>query len=243
MSSLVDNRNQGSGGQVDASFKNANRNVLGKVNSMEKLRDLVETFTDEGEDLVAAMAGRWCNTLTSLLHVEDQEAEEIVQLCPLFRVGTRTVELYLLLLNHLLSLCYQEGSVSGFEHCKASLQYHAGKLGKVRDTYNIRIQVLVGIYVYLRDALSSNFRPPKLLAREVDTLRRRLDSSSTSSGGTASTTTGLCRHCSTTLHGTAACPWRGVSSAKAKKEAAKALVAMSSGANVTVGAPATGSQD
>ena len=51
---------------MDASFKNANYNVLQRVNSMEKLRNLVETFTEEGKDLVAAMAGRWCNILTSL---------------------------------------------------------------------------------------------------------------------------------------------------------------------------------
>ena len=234
MSSLVDSRNQGSGGQVDASFKNANRNVLGRITNMDKLRDLVETFTDEGEDLLVAMAGRWCNTLTSLLHLEDDEAEMMVQLSPLFRVGARTVELYLLLLNHLLSLCYQEGSASGFEHCKDSLQYHAGKLGKIRDTYNIRIQVLVGIYCYLRDGLASNFRPPKLMARQLDNLRRKMESSSHST-----TTTSGCKHCGTALHSTSvACPWRSKATTNAKKLAAKALLTLSTGASAAVGAAA-----
>lgn len=239
MSILVDKSNQGSGGQVDASSKNANRNVLGRITNIDN-RDLVETFTDEGEDLLFAMAGRWFNTLTNLLCLEDDEAEMMVQLSPLFRVGRRTVKLYLLLLNHLLSLCYQEGSASGFEHCKDSLHYHAGKLGKICDTYNIRIQILVGTYCNLRDGLASNFRPPKLMARQLDNLYRKMESSSHST-----TTMSGCKHCGTALHSTlVACPWCSKTttdsrnSNRFKKLAAKALLTLSTGASAAVGAAA-----
>lgn len=72
-----------SGGQVNAGLKSSGRNVLLKVNSLEKLCNLVETFTEEGEDLIVAMAGNWNNTLTSLTDIDEEEAKAIVILHPL----------------------------------------------------------------------------------------------------------------------------------------------------------------
>jgi len=73
-----------------------------------------------------------------------------------------------------------------------------------------------------------------LMARQLDNLRRKMESSSHST-----TTTSGCKHCGTALHSTSvACPWRSKATTNAKKLAAKALLTLSTGASAAVGAAA-----
>ena len=220
LSALVSTKNAGLGGQVDTGFTNAQRNGLSKITTLEKLQTLASTITEESEDLVSAMAGRLGDTVIVLLSASSEEAAMLVQCSPLYRLGTRTVELYLLLLNHLLGLNYKAGS-NGWAICEQSLKYHASKLARIRQTYSVRIQILAANYAYLRDCLSSDFRPQRLLSMQVDALQASLSrGGSDAFGGT----TGICRHCNTGLHGTTLCPWRSKTTVQAKKLGAAALV-------------------
>ena len=231
LNTLVNSQRGASRVQVDTAFKSTKRNVLTGIKSYEKLQELLMTFSEDMDDLINSMMGRFIDILISNMGVNEEEARVLISVSPLYRIGVRTCELWIALLNTLVST-YHRG---GWDLCARDLAYHATKLSKIRDMYSTRIQVLVGIYAYLRDGRTCSFRPQKLLAQQIDSLQSLHQKTTlaqpaeTVTGETPKPRDNICKHCGTSLHSVnTRCPWKSKPSGEAKKEAAKALINMAS---------------
>jgi hypothetical protein len=227
LNTLVSNQRGGSGGQMDTAFKSSKRNVLATIKSFDKLHELVMTFSEDMDDLTNAMMGRFTDILISNMGIDEEEARILISVSPLYRIGVRTCELWVALLNTLISTNHR----GGWESCDRDLAYHAGKMSKIREMYSTRIQVLTAIYAYLRDGMTCNFRPQKLLAQQIDALQSvfSLKLADTSQMHKEQEHPDYCKHCGTVLHSVdVRCPWKNKTSAVAKTEAAKVLAQMAS---------------
>jgi hypothetical protein len=226
LNTLVSTQYGSKGGLLDTTFKSAKRNILQSIKSYEELQDLATTFSEDVEDLLNTMMGRLADTLMTLMGVCEDEARLLISITPLYRIGVRTCELWVSLLNTLISTHH----TGGWKVCEIHLKHHAGKFAKFREMYPRRIQVLVGIYAYLRDGSLCSFRPQKLLALQVDLLQASSNERLLTNANQASAKANFCKHCGTSLHNPSnRCPWKSLSAPKAKIAAANALTNLASG--------------
>ena len=101
---------------------------------------------------------------------------------------------------------------------------------------DVPVQVLAGIYAYLRDGMACGFSPQKLLAQQIDALqsfqqKETLGQTAEKSPSEPIKThqSNLCKHCGTGLHASnVRCPWKSKPAGEAKKEAAKVLAQLAS---------------
>ncbi len=212
--SITNNRDALSGGAVDSSYGNSSRNALKKIKKLEDLSKLLASVNEEQQSTMKTMLGDLATTLQFYLNISHAEAVVMVHNSVLYRIGQRTLEIYLLFLSTMLTM----GLTQGWDVCKVALKYHSDKLGKIRVRYSTRAQVLAANYVHLRENMPSNFCPPDFLRMRMDLLQK-----SVLTLGDAGVGPSICSHCNTMIHGEGPCPWQQETAQKAQKAAAKAL--------------------
>ncbi len=213
LKNLTNNRDALSGGKIDSSYSNVSRNALRRVTTLAALQKLLASVNEEQQNTLKTMMGDFCTTIQFYLPAVDYDtASMMVNNCILFRVGSRTLEIYLLFLSTMLSM----GLTQGWEVCKVAIGYHSDKFAKIRARYSTRIQVLMANYVHLRENMSSKFCPPDFLSLRMDLLQQSYTSGSFEGPS-------ICPHCKTMIHGDGPCPWQQEKASNAQKKAAKAL--------------------
>jgi hypothetical protein len=141
---------------------------------------------------------------------------------PLYRMTSDTIDYYLSLHQHFISL---SASSLDWNYVQTEINHHCEELTLIRSISDSRIQALVHLYCYLRDGHSASWHSASLQAIRNEELFNR--GVSEYCGESSGTPTGmmLCSKCGTTIHGGGlkACPWANLSQKKAKAAAAKYL--------------------
>lgn len=212
--SLANQKASSSGGAIDTAYKNTNRNRLLRVKNSDDLMELFHDVSEQTEAHSESMEGFFATTINHYYPHEPYESCQIVaQESGAYRFGVRTHANYQMLLSHLVGI----NNIHGWGLCKKAIEYHGKKLAKIRAQHNTRIQVMVGIYIYLRDLVPQKFSPKDWLAVRLDFVQEQ--SAGLGGGGCAIY---LCSHCGTSLHSEdTPCPWQNKKSSDAKKAAGK----------------------
>jgi hypothetical protein len=106
------------------------------------------------------------------------------------------------------------------------IKHHVEEMSLIRSTADSRIQALVFLYCYLRDAHAAGWQSTSLQAqRNVEMFSNQHDDSDTESPTDDQCGISLlvCQKCGTAIHsgGMRSCPWSNLSNKKAKLCAAK----------------------
>jgi hypothetical protein len=105
---------------------------------------------------------------------EVEEANLYYQAGLLTNIVRLTMDHYWELFTHLRSAATMQ--VDNWEAAKTHLQHHADKLRVIRDNVSTRNQMLVHNYVYLRDAVASEFHSSSLTGKFTETMQDQMKS-------------------------------------------------------------------
>ena len=83
--------------------------------------------------------------------------------------------------QHLLAVA-EQCTREGWEHAQVYLRYHATELGTIRRRSVSRSQLIMKVYIYLREASERNFTTVNLLEAEMQAYRKKLLEAETSVG-------------------------------------------------------------
>jgi hypothetical protein len=124
---------------------------------------------------------------------------------------------------HLVTLCTNES----WTYAQESLKYHAAKLSQFRKTSTSRLQCLLKIYIFLRDARKNEFYSPKLQEKRNRAMEAKIAGLETGGGGEHGASKNLCKKCGLEhAGGVKKCPLKGLSDGEARKRVAKFLTAL-----------------
>ena len=210
-------------GTRDTGWKGKTRNALGYMKSSEELSAALSYLLEEQHTILETCQGDFESTLINA-QVEEEVATNIVTNSLGMRIVRDTLHAYISLLTHLAGV----NNTRGWDVCASQLNHHSEKLGLLRGKYRHRIQLMGKLYIYLRDGQSKNWMSLKLQHAEITSLRTQLQGS----GETGGIAHGYgCSHCKSGLHGggRTACPWKNMTSTKAKEAAAAFMLRMSDG--------------
>jgi hypothetical protein len=151
----------------ETQWQNSNRNALGNIKTFKELVSCANELGAQRKQVIKNMHNRMTDTL---FHAgwEVKEANLYYQAGLLPNIMRLTMDHYWELFTHLRSMASMQ--VDNWEAAKMHLQHHADKLRVIRDNASTRNQMLVQNYVYLRDAVASEFHSSDLTGKFMETM-------------------------------------------------------------------------
>jgi hypothetical protein len=202
----------------DSQWQSDSKNALAKISkSSAKLDEALEDLTSQRDSIIGNMSAK-VRTILNVYNFPDTDITMYLEEGLLPRVIHRTFDWYYQLMVTASSM---EATDRRFDYRTGSfLAYHAKKLQMIRNYALSRHQLIIQVYIYLRDTQSDGFIPLGYLRQEL----RSLHSSGASPNGKSE----QCTKCKSNCHkgGRSKCPYQEVDNAKAKmmgKEAAKII--------------------
>jgi hypothetical protein len=208
--------------QKDTLWKTASRTSILTIKSEEALRKRLTEFSGLPEETFENQVHKF-SAIFSKLHW-GPETIQAWSCCNWFlRIGKDTLDNYMALHLHLVTLCTNES----WTYAQESLKYHAAKLSQFRKTSTSRLQCLLKIYIFLRDARKNEFYSPKLQEKRNRAMEAKIAGLETGGGGEQGASKNLCKKCGLKhARGVKKCPLKGLSNSKARKRVAKFLTAL-----------------
>jgi hypothetical protein len=214
-------------GQRDSNYKSKRKTSLCDIRSTVNLQDRLEDLEGGAEDILKYTEGN----LKAVLINEGYDyevASEYASLSPYLKISQVSLQSYVSLHLHLLSIAVNEG----YDEAKMELAHHCKKMRRIRERYHTRLQVMCHLYCYLRDQKRNRWQSLEIQKLRLDQARRLLPfvspSAALPSDNPASpgiTSDYRCPHCRTSIHsgGKKSCPWRNLTVKKAISAAKQAL--------------------
>ena len=112
-----------------------------------------------------------------------------------------------------------------FEHVKAQIEYHAGKLREVRGLFNVRLQMIAHHYIYFQDGLAKGWQSLGIQRLALQQLRTLSVPPNTEAGDGAPAAGGaggrVCSHCKSGFHpgNKSKCFWKELPPREAREAA------------------------
>jgi hypothetical protein len=208
-------------GQQDNNYKAKRKTSICDIRSTADLQDRLEDLEGGAEDILKYTEGN----LKAVLINEGYEydvATEYASLSPYLKISQVSMQSYISLHLHLLSIAVNEG----YEEAKLELAHHCKKMRRIRERYHTRLQVMCHLYCYLRDQKRNRWQSLEIQKLRLDQARKFLPFVPASLVPPASAGSDYrCAHCRTCIHtgGKKSCPWRNLSVKKAISAAKQAL--------------------
>jgi hypothetical protein len=145
------------------------------------------------------------------------------------RIGKDTLENYVALHLHLVTLCNNES----WTYAQEALKHYASKLAQFRKTSTSRLLCLIKIYIFLRDARKSEFYSPKLQEKRNRAMLAKITGLETGGGGDhQGGHRNGCKKCGLEhAGGVKKCPLKGLSDGEARKRVAQFMTALGNMSN------------
>jgi hypothetical protein len=193
----------------DTGWGNAGRNALDKIKTLDDLTNATEELGSHRDQVLTAMRSVIRGVLRGV-HWSDEDATlySVAGLLP--RVIVNTMEWYFHMLLHFRTMSRNEDLYERVG--KVHLKFHADQLMQIRRYSISRCDMVLKIYVYMRDSASKSFSSIKLLnhlAHQVHVPAAQSLSNQASDHD--------CDFCHGNYHRLAPCPLRLVVGLKAKQ--------------------------
>jgi hypothetical protein len=122
-----------------------------------------------------------------------------------------------------VTLCTNES----WAYAQESLKHYASKLAQFWKTSTSRLQCLIKIYIFLRNARKNEFFSPKLQEKRNHVFIAKIAGLETGSGAEYGTHKSRCKKCGMEHPGgIKKCPLKGLSDGEAKKQVAQLMTAL-----------------
>jgi hypothetical protein len=209
-------------GQRDSNYKSKRKTSICDIKTTSDLQDRLEDLEGGSEDILKYTEGN----LKAVLINEGYDYEvatEYASLSPYLKISQVSLQNYISLHLHLLSIAVNEG----YDEAKMELAHHCKKLRRIRERYHTRLQVMCHLYCYLRDQKRNRWQSLEIQKLRLDQARRSLAFTPADiAPPTESSSDYRCPHCRTSIHsgGKRTCPWRNLTVKKAISAAKTALV-------------------
>jgi hypothetical protein len=214
-------------GRPDFSWRSAGRTSLKTITSATKLAKRVKVLVKLGQRVRRQIIKLLSNGLKRNEWKDEQKIMAWAQGGPIYRLISDSLDYNLSLHQYLMGLA---NSQVKWEYVQTEIQHHVEEMALIRATADSRIQAMMFLYCYLRDAHAAGWQSTSLQAQrnvELFTSRNERNNDDSDSdeeeGREVSNKWEICPKCGTALHtgGTRACPWANMSNKKAKLAAAK----------------------
>lgn len=214
-------------GQRDTNYKSKKKTSICDIKSTSDLQDRLEDLEGGAEDILKYTEGN----LKAVLINEGYDYEvatEYASLSPYLKISQVSLQSYISLHLHLLSIAVNEG----YEEARLELAHHCKKMRRIRERYHTRLQVMCHLYCYLRDQKRNRWQSLEIQKLRLDQARMFLPFVPASIPATATGNTNpgsnadyRCPHCKTCMHsgGKKSCPWRSLTVKRAIYAAKQAL--------------------
>jgi hypothetical protein len=139
------------------------------------------------------------------------------------RIGKDTLDNYVALHLHLVTLSTNES----WAYAQEALKHYASKLAQFHKTSTSRLQCLIKIYIFLRDARKNEFYSPKLQEKRNCAMLAKITGLETGGGGESNSKGNGCKKCGLEhAGGVKKCPLKGLSDGEARKRVAQFMSAL-----------------
>ena len=139
------------------------------------------------------------------------------------RIGKDTLENYVALHLHLVTLCTNEN----WAYAQDALKCNASKLAQFRKTSTSRLLCLIKIYIFLRDARKQEFYSPKLQEKRNRAILAKISTLEGGGGGGSGGTKVGCKKCGMDHPGgVKKCPLKSLPDGEARKRVAQLVTAL-----------------
>jgi hypothetical protein len=153
----------------DHRWKNANKDHLRSIKTIEDLRESLELLHDIEEEAVANMENGWRAVLYEHMGFDDATVDLWIRVGILPNMIRNSFLHYRALIHEVEYMC-NGGSLT--RQAEIFLQHHATKLALIRThRARTRLQLIWMSYTYLRDARAARFVSATLQTRQTDNLR------------------------------------------------------------------------
>ena len=212
-------RNRASG--FDSGWKSETRNYLAKIKTSDDLHQAIAELAEGEEDITSNFRSQVRDTLSALTSYTDGQIDMYLRVGLLPYIIGESFRWY----QRLLAEAAHRTSNDSWNAAKIFLDHHANKLSIVRRRAASRAQLVMRVYVYLRDSNDKSFMTVKLLEAELREIRKGQvegESVTSKNPGGSKKAPGSCGKCgTTTLHtgGRKKCPLDKLTDAQAAKAA------------------------
>jgi hypothetical protein len=201
----------------DTQWNSLSRNALDKIKTIEDIQAAVDEIGSEREKVCQNMNGAIREVLYNAGWTQE-DAELYCEAGLLPRIIARTFDFYYALLLNLLAMANR--NMDGWEHIgQEHLLHHARQLRIIRRYASKRSQLILHVYVYLRDSHSKGFQDAKLLGAMTVKLQEAVFNASKVAPVAKPLKEWSCNHCHGEFHpgGSAQCPLSGVKTKRARQ--------------------------
>ena len=157
----------------ETQWQTSNRNALGRVKTRLDLASCATELGSQRKQVIKNMRSRMTDTL-SHAGWEIEEANLFYQAGLLPNLVRLTMDHYWELFSHLRSVATDHPD--NWEAALIHVQHHAEKLRVIRDNAATRNQMLLQNYVYLRDAVATEFHSSSLTGKFTKTMQDQMRS-------------------------------------------------------------------
>jgi hypothetical protein len=207
--------------QKDSLWRTAGRTSILSIKTMEGLQERVGEFAGIPEEMHETQVHRF-RTVFSRLHWSEEMIQAWSTSNWFLRMGKDTLEHYVALHMHLITLANTEG----WPYAQEALKHYGSKLIQFRRTNTSRLVCLIKIYIFLRDARKSDFYSAKLQEKRNHAMLAKISSleGGGGGGGSGGSSRVTCKKCGLEhTGGVKKCWFRNVSDAEAKKRASQLM--------------------
>jgi hypothetical protein len=158
----------------DHRWKNATKDHLRTIKSLDDLRSSQELLHEIEEEAVANMENGWRAVLYEHMGWDEDTINLWLRVGVLPNIIRHSLQNYKALLSEVEYM--SSGNVMS-RQAEIFLAHHASKLGMIRThRARTRLQLVWMTYTYLRDARQNRFASQGLLSKQTDALREEMDS-------------------------------------------------------------------
>jgi len=213
------NDSDATGVREDFQWKQANRTSLRSVSTHEKLvrrlRDLQSVKNQSLQNVLMTQRAVLEETGWETIYVQAW-----TQLNLYYRISTDTLDSYIALHSVLVALSQEHG----WAYAQEALEFHVDKMSSLRSAAMSRLQALVAVYIYLRDAQANQFSSPRLQEKRNQAFQSKLEELQVQADLRSRAASALCPKCKGNglVHPTGRenCIFRNEKDATARKRAA-----------------------
>jgi hypothetical protein len=209
--------------QRDVQWKANNRTSLLSIKNETALQERHGSFQGVAEELFETQVHLF-EAVFSRLHWAPEVVRAWAQSNWFLRIGKDTLDNYMALHLHLVTLCNAEG----WEYANKALKYYGNKLAEIRQQAPSRLICLIKIYIFLREAKKHDFYSPKLQEKRNKAMIAKLMTLEGGSGAPTAAGKSTCKKCGGEAHpgGYKKCPFKNLGDAEAKKRMAQLMAAL-----------------
>jgi hypothetical protein len=206
--------------QKDSLWKAASRTSILTIKNEEGLRERLSEFGGLPKEMFENQVHKF-SAIFSKLHWGPELVHAWSSCNWFLRLGKDTLDNYVALHMHLVTLCNNES----WAYAHESLKHYSTKLAQFRKTSTSRLQCLIKIYIFLRDLRKNDFYSPKLQEKRNQAFIAKM--AILEAGGGAEPQKHGCKKCGLDHPGgVKKCPLKGLSDAEARKRVAQFMTAL-----------------